>query len=136
MLANINNWSNNTCVHKELHLYQGVVMGYHVISDEEFESALKELLGDYYSRAFEVSQKCGRFLTFDIINTLMWASDKGKVEEVLDALEAHWQEHLVFQHPDIRGTVSDADGYNPTHAELRRICEKILQLEPEQLPGS
>ena len=73
-------------------------------------------------------------MEYDVTNVVLHAVDQGKVEEVLGILEEHCQSHLRFQHPDIRGTVSDGLlGVNPTQAMFLRICQQILKLQPNSL---
>lgn len=109
-------------------------MFYPIVTSDEFSEVLQEGLGSDYDRAWEVAHKCGRFVTFDIMNALLHAIDKGKVTETLDAIEVHSKEHLAFQHPDIRGTVADAAGHNPTKEMFRRIYEDVLGLDPTRYP--
>ncbi len=87
---------------------------------------------EYWPRVEKLLADCPR-LQFDITNVCLHAMDQGqeKVVEVLDLLEAHYSEDLYFQHPDIRGTVSDRLlGTNKTAALFQRICVEVLQLEP------
>jgi hypothetical protein len=78
-----------------------------------------------------VFHNCGENLAWDVTNVLMHAVDKGKVDEVLGILEEHYEKHLQFQHPDIRGTVEDRLlRVNPTEAVFLRICRNTLGLQP------
>ncbi|MCX6813696.1 MAG: hypothetical protein NT078_00480 [Candidatus Azambacteria bacterium] len=70
-------------------------------------------------------------MSYDVTNVFLHAVDKGKVEEVLETLEKHYESHLQFQHPNIRGTVSDnLLGVNPTEIMFLRLCRHTLDLQP------
>jgi len=57
-------------------------------------------------------------LGLEVASMLLHAVDKGKVPEVLQALEAHEERELRYQHPDIRGLVIKF-GVNPSQSEAR-----------------
>ncbi|MFC1710064.1 hypothetical protein ACFL0F_00180 [Patescibacteria group bacterium] len=105
-----------------------------IFSEETFKEILEPMLGDTYERALKLFRDCGPNLSFDITNVLHIASSQGeeKLDEVLERLEKHYNEHLAYQHPEIRGCVRDnlLGGINPTHAEFLRICSNVLGLEP------
>ena len=99
-------------------------------NEEIFTEFLKEKLEDLWERALEVFNKYGPNLSFDVTNVIMHAIDQSKVEDILLILEEHYDEHLKFQHPDIRGTVSNRLlGVNPTESMFLRICQNILKLK-------
>ena len=100
-----------------------------VITEQKFTEIMQEKLGSSFDRALTLFKDCGAHISWDVINVLMHAADKGKIDEVLSLLEEHYQEHLHFQHPDIRGQVSGTFG-NPTQALFLRICSNVLGLEP------
>jgi len=96
---------------------------------------LKEKLGPFWDRALKVFRNYGKPWSYDVLNVLLHAADEDKAPQVLEALENHWDGHLVFQHPDIRGKVI-LDGVNPTEKLfVATICEGILGLsKAESLP--
>ena len=93
---------------------------------------LKERLGSLHKRAELIFKNYGEELSFDVANVLMHATDQGKeiIKEVLALLEKHFDEHLIYQHPNIRGTVYNSLGINKTKVMFLDICEKTLGLEP------
>jgi len=99
------------------------------ISEEQFSELLQSRLGDSWERALTAFRDCGPNLSCDVVNVLLHAADQGKVGEVLGILEEHYQSHLSYQHPRIRGTVvNHLMGVNPTEAMFPRICQEILGL--------
>lgn len=100
-----------------------------VITEKRFEDLFKEKLDNFYERALSVFRNYGKSLSFDVANVLLHAFDEEKINEILSALEKHWEEHLQFQHPEIRGQISK-NGVNPTQVMFLRICKDILQLQP------
>jgi len=102
-----------------------------IITVARFLSLLYVRLGKQHNRrALAIFNEYGKFLSWDVTNVLLHALEKNKVDEVLTELEKHYQEHLVNQHPDIRGTVEDALGTNKTKIMFNNICINILQIEP------
>ena len=99
------------------------------VTKEKFEQTLKSKLGGFYPRAEKVFDNFGPKLSYDIVNVLLHAADQNKVEEVLALLEKHFEEHLQFQHPDIRGTVAGSFGINETKVMFLDICERVLELQ-------
>lgn len=95
-----------------------------------FSELLKIKLQAEWERASTVFVNCGKNLSYDVTNVLLHAVDQNKVDEVLSLLEEHYQRHLGFQHPDIRGMVGDALGINPTRRLFNDICVRVLQLTP------
>ena len=101
------------------------------IGEEQFRDILQPKLGASWDRALTVFRNCGPNLGYDVTNVLLHATDQGKVDEVLGILEGHYQSHLQYQHPEIRGTVVDRLlGVNPTHEMFLRICQYTLGLQP------
>lgn len=101
-----------------------------MITEEQFKDlALSRLPEDIHERALRLFKDCPK-ISWDITNVLMHAGDQSKGEEVLKMLEEHYEKHLQFQHPDIRGTVTGAFG-NETEALLINICESTLGLKPQ-----
>ncbi len=91
------------------------------------------MLGIHTDRAVVVLNNFGPNLSYDVTNVLLHAVEKEKVDEVLATMEKHWETHLHFHHPDIRGLV--ADGLlcvNPTKAMFVRICAHTLALTAEE----
>jgi len=100
-------------------------------SEQVFCNLLQDKLGHYWQRALKLFRDYGDNCSFDVANVLRHAVDKHKIQEVVEILEEHYQSHLRFQHPDIRGIVGDGLlGVNPTHAMFLRICEQTLGLQP------
>lgn len=96
-----------------------------------FKELLKSRLGDLYDEAETVFDDFGLFLSFDVANVLSHAADQGqdKVREVLVILKRHFDDHLAFQHPDIRGTVRDDFGINETEVMFLDVCRRVLTLQ-------
>lgn len=101
--------------------------GVTTISEERFEQFLKDLLGREWDRALKLFRNFGPHLSQRVTGSLLYASERGKVEDVLGILERHYDEHLQYQHPDIRGEVS-ISGANPTTSVFDRICRDTLGL--------
>ena len=100
------------------------------INEQQFRDILQSKLGASWNRALTAFRNCGPNLGYDVTNVLLHAADQGKVEEVLGTLEEHYQSHLQFQHPEIRGTVGDRLlGVNPTQAMFLRLCQQTLELQ-------
>ena len=100
------------------------------VSEQQFCEILQSRLGDSWDRALIVFRNCGKNLAFDVTNVLDHAAKQGKVDEVLDILEKHYEKHLSLQHPKIRGTVEDGLlGVNPTQSMFLRICQQTLGLQ-------
>ncbi len=104
-------------------------MSAQLVSKEQFREALESKLGEFYPRAERVFDNFGPKLSFDVANVLLHAADQNKVEEVLALLEKHFEEHLYFQHPEIRGTVAGDFGVNKTKVMFLDICERVLELQ-------
>ena len=103
----------------------------HIITNAQFEDLLKAGLGEHYERALAVFTNYGSILSWDVVNVLLHAIDKKKIEDVFTELEKHWEEHLQYQHPKIRGTVEDKMlGINKTQMIFIHVCKDILQLQP------
>ena len=102
------------------------------INEGKFEQLLRGRLGGHWERALTVFRNCGPNLAYDVTNVLLHAAGGSKVAEVLGILEKHFREHLQFQHPEIRGTVSSL-GVNPTEVMFLGICRDTLGLKPN--PG-
>jgi len=102
------------------------------VDEKVFQQLLKVRLGEKYERGLKAFREYGENLSFDVANVLIHAADQGKADEVLDILEEHFRTHLQFQHPEIRGQVSDALlGVNPTCNMFLRICQTTLGLKPD-----
>ncbi len=97
-----------------------------VISEADFKSFLEKKLGDNYLRALRVFGNYCPNMSYDVANVLLHACDKGKVVEVLEILEKHFEIHLSDQRPDDRGKVNPA----PTAAMFESLCRKTLRLTP------
>lgn len=100
------------------------------LNETRFREILGTKLGKFLDRAVTVLNNFGPKLSYDVANMMLHAADKGKVDEVLTILEKHWEEHLHFQHPEIRGTVESLPGINQTQQTFLRICQEVLGLTP------
>lgn len=100
------------------------------INEKQFREVLGRRLGRHLDRAVNVLNNFGPKLSYDVTNVMLHATDKGKEDEVLTILEKHWEEHLQFQHPEIRGMVESMPGVNQTQQTFLRICEQTLGLTP------
>ncbi|MBU3924415.1 MAG: hypothetical protein V1732_04985 [Patescibacteria group bacterium] len=102
-----------------------------VVTKEQFEKLFRNKLGGHYEHALTIFIQYGKILSWDVANVLLHAADKDNVENVLAELEKHWEEHLQFQHPEIRGTVENRlFGVNETQTMFLQICKNVLQLQP------
>ncbi|MBI2010886.1 MAG: hypothetical protein HYS89_01480 [Candidatus Colwellbacteria bacterium] len=101
------------------------------VTQKYFRELLREKLGRQWARAFRVFRNYGKNLGWDVTNVLLQAVDKGKVGEVLTILEEHYEDHLQYQHPDVRGLVAGDLGVNLTQRMFVDICEKVLELQPD-----
>jgi hypothetical protein len=100
-----------------------------VVDEERFERVVKGKMGGAWERALSVFRNCGPHLSFDVTNVMLHAADRGKVDEVLRMLEEHYERHLQYQHPEIRGMVSDAFGVSATQRVFQSIRQVTLGLE-------
>jgi hypothetical protein len=98
------------------------------ITETLFSELLEDKLGEQYNRALVLFRDSGKLLSFDVVNVLLHASEKNEVENVLTELEKHWEEHLQYQHPEIRGTIHNSVGINQTELMFLNICENVLKL--------
>lgn len=99
-----------------------------IITEKVFSEILQEKLGDLYTRAKTVFENFGSILSYDVTNALLHAVDYQKVAEVLAILESHFDEHLEYQHPKIRGTVSNCLGINETEKMFIELYQKTFSL--------
>ncbi len=99
------------------------------MQESQFTELLGPRLGEHLERALTIFRSFGPALSLAVTNALLHATDKGRVPAVLDALDAHWESHLKFQHPEIRGQVSGMSG-NPTDLCFLDIYTRILELQP------
>ncbi|TSC83039.1 MAG: hypothetical protein G01um101419_311 [Parcubacteria group bacterium Gr01-1014_19] len=95
------------------------------VTEAQFKEFLEKKLGDNYLRALQVFGNYSPNMTYDVVNVLLHAVDKGKVVEVLEILEKHFTNHLSYQHPDARGRVNPG----PTAVMFEGICAKTLGLK-------
>jgi len=90
-----------------------------------FTSALEP---EDFARALILHRNYGPALSWDVTNVLLHAVDRGAVQRVLEELEQHWERHLQFQHPEIRGRVCAADTGNATENMFLCVCTDVLDL--------
>jgi len=103
------------------------------INEKLFEALLKKRLGQFWDRAHAVFHNYGRQMSNEITNILLHALNKEKVDEVLMALEQHFEKHLQHQHPEARGRVRDnLLGTNPTETVFFGIYTETLGLKPTE----
>ncbi|MCX6731887.1 MAG: hypothetical protein NTX55_02800 [Candidatus Parcubacteria bacterium] len=99
------------------------------ISKENFREIFEKKLGGFWGRALRVFQNYGENWAADIAIALYSAMEQEKVEEVLGMMERHWQKHLQYEKPEVRGSGRDLFG-NPTREMFKRIFDEILKLRP------
>ena len=100
---------------------------------EVFQELLgKKLTEEQMTQAIQLFEGGGNQpLTLAITNALMQVADKDKVDEVLQIIQKHFSDHLVYQHPEIRGQIVKFGG-NPTDVLFLHIYEDVLELTPTQ----
>ncbi len=92
------------------------------VNEQTFRLVLERQLGDSFERALMVFQGYGKHLSYQVYYTMMFAVAYGEVPNVLAVLEEHFDIHLYFQHPEIRGLVTDSLlGVNETLQLFSRI---------------
>lgn len=99
------------------------------MQEQEFRRLLQGKLEGNYGRALRLYKNCPN-IAWDLTNVLLHAGEQKKSHEVLQMLEDHYDKHLAYQHPDIRGLMSGAFG-NPTQFLLLKICTEVLGLKPD-----
>lgn len=99
------------------------------ITAEQFEQHVAKKIASQAEagRARRIFSSYGPATAWDVTNVLMHAIDLGKLLEVLAILEKHFDDHLKFQHPEIKGRVVDG-AVNPTKVMFRSICTDTLKL--------
>lgn len=109
-----------------------------VITKEKFVECLEKKVLDLggtglWSRVLAFFEECENSppLAWDVTNIFMYAVDQGKdkVEEVLELLKEHYEDHLQGQHPEIRGQVAGDFNVNLTHELLTKIRDDVLKVE-------
>ena len=98
------------------------------ISEAVFAELAKERLGNDWDKALQTFRNYGPHLSFDVANVMLKAAEGGMAREILSILDRHYDEHLQFQHPQIRGMVTVA-GRNPSKDLIVRISTEQLGLE-------
>lgn len=101
-----------------------------IVSEEQFREIMGTRLGQHLDRAVTTLEHFGPTLSFDVTNVMLHSIEQGKEDEVLTILEAHWREHLQYQHPAIRGCLEDGLGVSLTKQIFLRICQGTLALTP------
>jgi len=104
----------------------------HIVTEDDFQNYLQDKLESFFTRALIIFKEYGDNLSWDVTNVLVHAAEKNKVKEVLEILEQHFKKHLMFQHPNARGTIADSFGINPTQDMFLNICKNVLKLQPTQ----
>jgi hypothetical protein len=80
-----------------------------------------------YDRAIVVFRNYGSNLSILVYSAFILAPMYDKVDEVLAILEEHFENHLGYQDPDVRGVISDElIGVNPTMLMFRNIFDVTL----------
>ena len=98
------------------------------IDKAQFEANLQERLGGSWERAEKTFENYSPGLSFDVTNVLMHAADQDKVADVLTTLEEHYDAHLQYQHPEIRGRVANLATGSSTQQMFLGICRDTLRL--------
>ena len=104
-----------------------------MVSERQFQKLLQPKLGESYERALTLFRGYAPNRSFDVTNVLHLATkqEQGKVDRVLAILEEHFDNHVGYQDPEIRGSVRDnLLNVNPTDQMFLRICEITLGLQP------
>jgi hypothetical protein len=101
------------------------------VSEDIFRDVLGPKLGGEFERAVTVFKNYGHHLGLGVSNVLLHAVEQGNVDEVLKVLEKHYDDHLKYQHPDIRGTVRNDLGVNETKAMFTSLYIDVLGFEPQ-----
>lgn len=100
------------------------------VNKQQFSDLFQSKLGTAWGRALTIFENYGPHLGYDVTNVLLHAVDQEKVAEVLNILDEHYQSHLKYQHPKIRGTVCDNFlGVNATQVMFVRLCTQTLGLQ-------
>ena len=93
------------------------------------ETALEILLAEQpqpiRERAFTVYENYGRHCSLELFGIFSKAVRMRRIDEVLSLLEAHYENLLKSQDPEVRGTVRYV-GVNPTQTLFRGILERTL----------
>lgn len=100
------------------------------VTAEKFDLLMLPKLGSNFERAKKVFEGLGEGLSWDVTNVLLHAVEQGKVDEVLVALEKHYEKDAKLQHPEFRGSKFDAKG----RAAFMHIVHDILHLRPTGTP--
>lgn len=100
------------------------------ITEDVFETSLKDKLGTNWDTALELFRSYRPQLSLPFTSALLYATEQDKVVEVLDRLKEHFAERLSYQHPDIRGMVAIL-GTNPTDLFFEELFAKTLGLQPQ-----
>ena len=97
------------------------------ISERQFATHLKERLGKHYDRGLKLFFVCGENFSFDLASILFWATDQEEeiVEEILDLLEEHFEEHLQ-QQTSLVEVVQMENGLTFTRSLWVEISDKVL----------
>lgn len=108
------------------------------LTEEQFTQLLQEDLGENFDQSLILFRQysegvIGAELSFALMTALAIACEKGKVKEVLAALQEHWDHDLSFQPKALRGTVGAILGAGLSHTEIAfyRINKGILGLPIE-----
>ncbi len=98
------------------------------IDEETFEMFLRGRMDDAtWMRARFLFRNYGRSFRYMVTNIFLHALDKGKLDEVMPALEAYYERRLSHVHPDARENLLLPDGQNETTLVLERdVMDDIL----------
>ena len=99
------------------------------MNQAQFRTVVTTKMPESAGRILVIGMDYGETLLFDVVNVLLHAQEKDKIDEVCSILEDHWEKNLQFQHPDIRGKVTKVVGGNPTQRMFLSICRDTLALE-------
>lgn len=100
------------------------------VTKQAFADLLQEKLGEKFPRAEIIFANYGERLSQQVSNALLHAADQdiGKIETILKKLEDYWERHLIYKHPEQRGTE-----YNPgVFLMFEELFSKTLGITPAQ----
>ena len=100
------------------------------ITEKQFIDLLSQKLDHVdLKRAVALFRNYGPATGAEVLNVLLHATERRKVISVITALEIHWDRHLQFQHPYVRGTIRGPHGENATENMFLDVRSAILRLD-------
>lgn len=80
-----------------------------LITEEQFTEMHEATLGDDFPTALDLFQRFGPYLSWHVSNIFCHAVQRNLVAEVIERLEAHWQDHLQWHCLEARGKTNKSD---------------------------